>query len=33
VRLQGDYRIIRTSGRNNKESRFLAGIVFSRGAL
>ena len=31
VRLQGDYRIIRTSGRNNKESRFLAGIVLSRG--
>jgi hypothetical protein len=33
VRLQGDYRIIRTSGRNNKESRFLAGIVLSRGTL
>jgi opacity protein-like surface antigen len=33
VRLQGDYRIIRTSGRNNKESRFLAGVVLSRGTL
>jgi hypothetical protein len=33
VRLQGDYRIIRTSGRNNKESRFLVGIVLSRGRL
>jgi hypothetical protein len=33
VRLQGDYRVIRTSGRNNTESRFLAGIVLSRGTL
>ena len=33
VRFQGDYRIIRTSGRNNKESRFLTGIVLSRGTL
>src|SRR5262245_14085441 len=33
VRLQGDYRIIRTSGHNNKESRFLVGIVLSRGTL
>ena len=33
VRLQGDYRIIRTTGHNNKESRFLAGIVFSHGSL
>ncbi len=33
VRVQGDYRIIRTSGRNNKESRFLAGVVLSRGTL
>jgi len=33
VRVQGDYRIIRTSGRNNNESRFLAGIVLSRGTL
>jgi opacity protein-like surface antigen len=31
LRLQGDYRIIRTSGRNNKESRFLGGVVLSRG--
>jgi len=33
VRVQGDYRIIRTSGRNNKESRVLVGIVLSRGTL
>lgn len=33
LRLQGDYRIIRTSGRNNKEPRFLAGVVLSRGTL
>jgi opacity protein-like surface antigen len=33
LRVQGDYRIIRTSGRNNKETRFLAGIVLSRGTL
>ena len=33
VRLQGDYRIIRTSGRNNRESRFLGGIVYTRGSL
>lgn len=33
LRVQGDYRIIRTSGRNNKQSRFLAGIVLSRGTL
>jgi len=33
IRLQGDYRIIRTSGRNNKQSRFLAGVVLSRGSL
>ncbi len=33
IRFQGDYRIIRTSGRNNKQSRFLAGIVLSRGSL
>ena len=33
VRLQGDYRIIRTSGRNNDESRFTAGIVLSRGSF
>jgi hypothetical protein len=33
VRFQGDYRIIRTSGENNKQSRFLAGVVLSRGSL
>ena len=33
VRLQGDYRIIRTSGRINKESRVAIGIVFARGTL
>ena len=33
LRLQADYRIIRTSGRNNKETRFLGGIVLSRGTL
>jgi len=33
IRLQGDYRIIRTSGQNNKQSRFLAGIVLSGGTL
>jgi len=33
VRLQGDYRIIRTSGRNNKEPRFAVGIVLSHGTL
>ena len=31
VRLQGDYRIIRTSGRFNKEPRFALGIVFTHG--
>jgi hypothetical protein len=33
VRLQGDYRIIRTTGHNNREPRFLAGVVFSRGTF
>ena len=33
IRFQGDYRIIRTSRRNNKQSRFLAGVVLSRGTL
>jgi hypothetical protein len=33
VRLQGDYRIIRTTGHNNKQSRFLAGVVLSRGSF
>jgi opacity protein-like surface antigen len=27
IRLQGDYRVIRTQGHNGKESRFLAGVV------
>ncbi|HXD17676.1 MAG TPA: outer membrane beta-barrel protein [Vicinamibacterales bacterium] len=31
IRFQGDYRVIRTSGRNNKQSRFLAGVVLSGG--
>ena len=31
IRFQGDYRIIRTSGRNNKESRVLAGVVYGFG--
>ena len=33
IRLQGDYRVIRTSGHNGKESRILAGVVFSFGEL
>jgi len=28
IRLQGDYRIIRTQGVDNKQSRFLVGLVF-----
>ena len=31
VRLQGDYRVIRTQGHNGKESRFLAGVVLRSG--
>lgn len=31
VRLQGDYRIIRTTGHNNNQSRFLTGVVYSFG--
>ncbi len=31
LRLQGDYRVIRTQGHNGKESRFLAGVVFRSG--
>jgi hypothetical protein len=31
IRLQGDYRVIRTQGHNSKESRFLAGVVFRSG--
>lgn len=33
LRLQGDYRVIRTQGVNNRQSRFLAGVVFKSGAL
>lgn len=33
IRVQGDYRIIRTSGRNNKQPRVLAGVVLTRGAF
>jgi len=33
IRVEGDYRIIRTTGHNNKEARFLAGVVLSFGAL
>ena len=33
VRLQGDYRVIRTSGIDNKESRFLVGVVLRYGQL
>jgi len=33
IRLQGDYRVIRTSGHDGKESRFLAGVVFRYGQL
>jgi opacity protein-like surface antigen len=31
IRLQGDYRVIRTQGHNGKESRVLAGVVFRSG--
>jgi len=33
IRLEGDYRVIRTSGHDNKESRFLAGVVWTFGTL
>lgn len=33
IRLQGDYRVIRTTGHNGKESRFLVGVVFRSGQL
>lgn len=33
IRLEGDYRVIRTSGQDNKESRFLVGVVFRYGQL
>ena len=31
IRLEGDYRVIRTQGHDGKESRFLAGVVFRSG--
>src|SRR5258706_2292931 len=31
MQLEGDYRLIRTKGRDNKESRFLVGLVFRSG--
>lgn len=31
LRLQGDYRVIRTEGHNGKVSRFLAGVVWRQG--
>jgi len=33
IRLQGDYRVIRTQGVNGKQSRFLVGVVFWGGQL
>jgi opacity protein-like surface antigen len=33
IRLQGDYRVIRTQGVNGKQSRFLAGVVWRQGQL
>jgi opacity protein-like surface antigen len=33
IRLQGDYRVIRTQGHNGKESRFLVGVVLRSGQL
>ena len=33
IRLQGDYRVIRTQGVNGKQSRFLAGVVWRQGRL
>jgi opacity protein-like surface antigen len=33
IRLEGDYRVIRTKGHDNKESRFLVGVVFRSGRL
>jgi hypothetical protein len=32
VRLQGDYRIIRTTGHNNNQSRVLTGVVYNFGS-
>jgi len=31
IRLEGDYRVIRTKGHDNKESRVLVGVVFRSG--
>ena len=33
IRLQGDYRVIRTQGHDGKESRFLVGVVIRSGQL
>ena len=33
LRLQGDYRVVRTEGHNGKASRVLAGVVWRRGRL
>lgn len=33
LRLQGDYRVIRTEGHSGKASRVLAGVVWRRGQL
>jgi opacity protein-like surface antigen len=33
LRLQGDYRIVRTQGHNGNASRFLAGVVWRQGRL
>lgn len=33
IRLEGDYRVIRTKGHDNKESRFLVGVVSRFGQL
>jgi hypothetical protein len=33
IRLQGDYRIVRTQGHNTNASRFLAGVVWRQGQL
>ncbi|MGH2400158.1 MAG: outer membrane beta-barrel protein [bacterium] len=33
IRLQADYRIIRTQGRHNKQTRVLGGLVWRFGAL
>lgn len=33
VRVQGDYRVIRTTGRNNNQSRVLTGVVYNFGSL